>query len=235
VTIHRNGGAVAESKSARYVKKPAKQRLPRAEKADRTKRLIFESAAEVVGEVGYAAASISEITRRAGLAQGTFYNYFASREELFGQLLPTLGEEMLDHIAHFVRGSKDIIEMEERGFRGFFHYLAINSAYLKILTEAETLVPAAYKIHFDTVAGRYVESLRRSKARGELTNFTDDELEVLAYILMAVRSHLARFGRKNASGQPLPEAIVRTYMKFVRAGIASGGAAAPRPGGKSKA
>jgi hypothetical protein len=128
-----------------------------------------------------------------------------------------------------VRGSKDIIELEERGFRGFFHYLTVNPAYLKILTEAETLVPAAYKVHFDNVAGRYAESLRRSKARGELVNFDEDELEVLAYIFMAVRSHLARFARKNAAGQPLPEAIVRTYIKFARSGIAAGGAAALRP------
>ena len=40
---------------------------------------------------------ISLITQRAGVAQGTFYNHFKTRQDLLDQLLPALGKDMLEH------------------------------------------------------------------------------------------------------------------------------------------
>jgi AcrR family transcriptional regulator len=60
----------APSRSAR------KPRLSRAEKAEATRAALFDAAIEIVGEHGYAGASVALITTRANVAQGTFYNYF---------------------------------------------------------------------------------------------------------------------------------------------------------------
>jgi AcrR family transcriptional regulator len=62
------------------------------------RRALLQAAAEVVGEVGYADASISSITQRCGIAQGTFYNYFKSRQDLFDQLLPDVGSGMREPV-----------------------------------------------------------------------------------------------------------------------------------------
>ncbi len=48
---------------------------------------LQESARAVFTEKGFKDASIGEITQRAGLAVGTFYLYFESKEKLFIQLL----------------------------------------------------------------------------------------------------------------------------------------------------
>ena len=78
---------------------PLKQpRMTREEKARDTYMRILEAAAQVVGDDGYADASVSKITRLAGVAQGTFYNYFESRQHVFDKLLPYMGRQMLDHI-----------------------------------------------------------------------------------------------------------------------------------------
>jgi hypothetical protein len=69
-----------------------KPRSTRAERAERVRDALFEAAAEVVGKYGYVGASISRITAKAKVAQGTFYNYFESRQHLLDQLLPVLGE-----------------------------------------------------------------------------------------------------------------------------------------------
>src|SRR3546814_6903453 len=67
--------------------RPVKQRrLSREEKARETYMRILEAAAQVVGEEGYAEASVSKITRLAGVAQGTFYNYLESRQHIFDKL-----------------------------------------------------------------------------------------------------------------------------------------------------
>jgi AcrR family transcriptional regulator len=44
---------------------------PVTARGEATRRKILDAAEEVFGEMGYYEASISEITRRAGVAQGT--------------------------------------------------------------------------------------------------------------------------------------------------------------------
>ncbi|MER5885446.1 ScbR family autoregulator-binding transcription factor [Streptomyces sp. NPDC001941] len=56
--------------------------MARQERAIRTRRAILVAAAEVFAEVGYDAATISEILKRSGLTKGALYFHFASKEEL---------------------------------------------------------------------------------------------------------------------------------------------------------
>ncbi|MFG2636418.1 ScbR family autoregulator-binding transcription factor [Streptomyces sp. NPDC048362] len=52
------------------------------ERAIRTRRAILVAAAAVFAEVGYEAATISEILSRADVTKGALYFHFASKEEL---------------------------------------------------------------------------------------------------------------------------------------------------------
>jgi AcrR family transcriptional regulator len=59
-------------------------------KRERTKvanrQAILDAARAVFGELGYEAATVRDIIRRTGLASGTFYNYYKSKEEVFDAL-----------------------------------------------------------------------------------------------------------------------------------------------------
>ena len=50
-------------------------------------QLIFDSAEQIFGASGYASATIEEIAGNAGVAKGTVYLYFSSKQELFISLL----------------------------------------------------------------------------------------------------------------------------------------------------
>ncbi|WP_250402132.1 ScbR family autoregulator-binding transcription factor [Streptomyces cellostaticus] len=52
------------------------------ERAIRTRRNILVAAAEVFADVGYEAATISEILQRANVTKGALYFHFASKEQL---------------------------------------------------------------------------------------------------------------------------------------------------------
>lgn len=52
------------------------------ERAIRTRQAILAAAAAVFAEVGYEAATISEILQRANVTKGALYFHFASKEEL---------------------------------------------------------------------------------------------------------------------------------------------------------
>lgn len=47
------------------------------------KQALAQAARQVFADKGYKAASIAEIARKAGVAVGSFYNYYASKDEVF--------------------------------------------------------------------------------------------------------------------------------------------------------
>src|SRR5690606_17752077 len=109
----------------------------RAEKVEQTRSALLRAAAEVVGEHGYTGAMISLITARAGVAQGTFYNYFEFQKDLLDQLLPIMGRQMLDHIQQISRDRPTEQERELERFKAFFSFLEDSPAFYRILYEAE--------------------------------------------------------------------------------------------------
>lgn len=54
---------------------------------NKTKRKIFETSMKLFAEKGYDATSIEEITANVGVAKGTLYYHFSSKEEIFGFLI----------------------------------------------------------------------------------------------------------------------------------------------------
>lgn len=55
-------------------------------RADR-REAIKQAAIEVFSEKGYHAAKVSQIVKRVGVAQGTFYLYYEGKQQIFGELL----------------------------------------------------------------------------------------------------------------------------------------------------
>ncbi|GCD38339.1 TetR family transcriptional regulator [Streptomyces chrestomyceticus JCM 4735] len=52
-----------------------------------TRRKLFEAAVTLIAEQGFSSTTVDEIAERAGVAKGTVYYNFASKNELFEELL----------------------------------------------------------------------------------------------------------------------------------------------------
>lgn len=63
------------------------KRLTRAESQAATRAALLDAAARVFIERGFAGASVERIAAEAGYTRGAFYSNFATREELFAELL----------------------------------------------------------------------------------------------------------------------------------------------------
>ncbi|MEV0323695.1 ScbR family autoregulator-binding transcription factor [Streptomyces sp. NPDC050658] len=61
--------------------------MARQERATRTRQAILVAAGEVFDEVGYEAATISEILKRSGVTKGALYFHFSSKAELAQSVL----------------------------------------------------------------------------------------------------------------------------------------------------
>ncbi|MFD7844932.1 TetR/AcrR family transcriptional regulator [Nocardia sp. NPDC059764] len=60
------------------------------EKSLRTRALLLDAAIDSLAEVGYASASIADITARAGVTRGAQLHHFHTRQELFAQAIEHL-------------------------------------------------------------------------------------------------------------------------------------------------
>lgn len=65
----------------------SRARGPSPEKTARTRAAIVRAAFESFVVQGFADSRIEDISRRAGVAKGTVYSYFATKEALFEQVL----------------------------------------------------------------------------------------------------------------------------------------------------
>jgi AcrR family transcriptional regulator len=205
------------TRSRRAVSEAPTRKLTRAEQRDLTRKSLIDAACDVVGNHGYLGATVTAITRRAGVAQGTFYNYFESREDLFDQLLPALSGTMFDHIRAAAQGARSEQAREEASMRAYFDFLHRVPAFYRILYESETFAPTAYRANIDMIARNYARVLQRARADGKIVAFTRRELEPIVYMLMGARHYLSmRHQRRGRLDRPVPDWVVKAYMKLIR-------------------
>jgi len=219
--------------AASATRRRAKPKLTRAERNEAVRARLFAAAAKVVGRHGYADASVSRITTKAGVAQGTFYHHFRNRQEVLDELLPSIGRRMLDFIARRIDRAASEEEKEIARFRGFFDFLQEVPEFLRILNEAEFFAPAGYQRHIDMIAEGYMRILRRGRDSGTMGDFTNEELEVVGHILLGARAYLSRrYAYDGTRVHSIPEHVVSAYAKLLRGGLFTAGrsavATAPR-------
>lgn len=63
------------------------------------RRAILNAARELVAEGGFAAAQMTEVARKAGVATGTLYRYFPSKEELCRQVFREVSAREMNVLA----------------------------------------------------------------------------------------------------------------------------------------
>ncbi len=193
-----------------------------ASKSEQTRQRLLLAAAKVVAKVGYHKASIARITSAAKLASGGFYYYFKTREDLFSELLPWIGEKMIAYISSYLDGDIWGIEREIRSFEAYAIFLHENPEFYRIFSEAYVYAPKAYKKHFALVIDNYCDSLRIQKAKGYL-EVADDDIPTLAHFLIGMRAYFSQmYVGKILDGNM--EGVLELYRRllegdvFVRSG-----------------
>ena len=66
-----------------------------------TRDAILEHAKKIFSEKGYHDTSVSDIISAAGMAQGSFYNYFKSKKAIFHEIIKDFTEELISRVAQY--------------------------------------------------------------------------------------------------------------------------------------
>jgi AcrR family transcriptional regulator len=176
-------------------------KAPRTERGRRTVRKLLEAAAQEFGARGYHEAAITGITQRAGVALGTFYTYFESKEELFRALVRDMSQATRAHVAEAVRGAPNRIAAERIGLAAFIAFTRQHPELYRIIEEAQFVAEDCYREHYLTFVDGYRQGLAAAAARGEITE-GPDELRAWALIGMSVFLGM-RYAIWNADMDPV--------------------------------
>jgi len=160
-------------------------KAPRTERGRRTVRKLLEAAAQEFGQRGFHEAAITGITARAGVALGTFYTYFESKEELFRALVRDMSQATRAHVAEAVRGAPDRLAAERIGLAAFIAFTRKHPELYRIIEEAQFVAEDVYREHYLTFVEGYREGLAAATAKGQIVE-GPDELRAWALIGMSV-------------------------------------------------
>jgi AcrR family transcriptional regulator len=70
--------------------------IAKAVKAEATRQALIAAARQLFGEQGYAATSVDEIARQAGVTKGALYHHFRDKDDLFRAVVEDVKREVTD-------------------------------------------------------------------------------------------------------------------------------------------
>ena len=192
-------------------------KAPRTARGRETLRKLLDAAAKEFGEMGFHAASISGITRRAGTALGSFYTYFDSKEAIFSALVRDMSEAVAGTVFAEVPAEAVGVEREREALAAFLGFVREHKEIYRIIDEAEFADPASYRAHYEGTAARIAARFDQNVAEGTMSA---GDNEVRAWAIMGMNVFLGlRFG---VWGQDRSIAgIARTVEGLLREGIAN--------------
>ena len=193
-------------------------KAPRTPRGERTLRKILDAARDEFGERGFSESSIVGITQRAGVALGTFYTYFDSKEAVFQALVRDMSAQVRDHVAPAFKDATDALDGERRALESFLQFARKHRDVYRIIDEAEFVEPSAYREHYETTATRIAARLVAARDKGEIgRDYSDDELEMLAWALMGANVFLGLRYAVWSSADPAE--VAAATGKLLRSGL----------------
>ena len=191
-------------------------KIPRTARGERTMRKILDAAREEFGEHGFSDSSIVGITQRAGVALGTFYTYFESKEALFQALVRDMSAQVRDTVGPAFRDASDGLDGERRALSTFLRFARDHRDIYRIIDESEFVDPVAYREHYETTATRIAARLKIARERKEIEGaYSDFDLDVLAWGMMGANVFLGlRFAVwDDVEGERVADAMSRVWRK----------------------
>lgn len=108
----------------------------RERKKLQSRKMILEAAISEFSKKGYKETSVADIMAAADLGIGTFYNYFASKEELLFSLLGRLGGTIRIALAEAREAERSSLELLEVGARVTAKFLDENRFVMPLFLSA---------------------------------------------------------------------------------------------------
>jgi AcrR family transcriptional regulator len=124
--------------------------------ASQRRERILEAAAEAFAARGYHSASVGQVAEAAGITKPVIYDHFASKRELFVELMETAREELTSRGFEAMRGDAPLEDRLRAAITAFFSYVEEHPATARVLFTPPTgepdLLAAAQRVQAEATA-----------------------------------------------------------------------------------
>ncbi len=189
---------------------------PLSARGERTRGRLLDAAEQVFAEFGYHDASIVKITEACGVAQGTFYLYFQSKQQIFDELVLDLNRRVRRAMSEGAAQGTTRAERERLGFLGYFRFTTEHPALYRIIRQAEIVSPDILHQHYERIARGYVAGLEEAMDAGEVV---EADPEVLAWILMGIGEIVGMRWILWGDSAAVPDDVFEQMYQFLRRGL----------------
>ena len=198
----------------------ASGKAPRTPRGERTLRKILDAAREEFGERGFSDSSIVGITQRAGVALGTFYTYFDSKELLFQALVRDMSAQVAATVGPAFVGSPNALDAARDGLELFLRFARENRHIYRIIDEAEFVDPRSYREHYETTATRIAARFVAARENGEIAaDLSNSDQEILAWASMGANVFLGL--RYSVWASADPKRVAAVANRLLRKGMSA--------------
>jgi TetR/AcrR family fatty acid metabolism transcriptional regulator len=167
-------------------------------KEDKSKRRdeIVTAAKKVFARNGFHATTISHIAKEAGLAYGSVYWYFDSKDELFHALMAAEGDALRAHIAAALAAASSRPDRDREPLRttvqSVLEFFEADKAVTKLLLRDASALGDQFERHLGSIYERFVDDIEKhmvvAQERGTVINAPP---RMLAFSLAALIGQLA--------------------------------------------
>jgi AcrR family transcriptional regulator len=183
-----------------------------------TRERLLQAAQELIEDGGYGAASVAAIAGRAGVAAGTLYRHFPSKEQLFVELFRSVcarEERAMQAAAEQMNGASAVARLEE--VLATFARRALRNprlAWALIAEPVDPLVDAERLAYRERYAALIAESLRAGIEAGEVPeqNVTLTAAALVGGCGEALVGPLSPLAQERPASQEVVEAL-RTFVR----------------------
>jgi AcrR family transcriptional regulator len=165
--------------------------------AARNRAALVRAAREVFERDGFVHARITDIARAAGVAHGSFYSHFESKEEALAAVLAEVQEEMLHPgpAAAPTEGS-DPVAVIEAANRAYLEAYRRNARLMAMLEQVATVDEDFRRLRLersDAFVERNAKAIRHLQGAGLADPGLDPDLTALAISAMVSRTAYVAF------------------------------------------
>ncbi len=191
-------------------------RVPASARGARTRTALVQAARNVFERDGFLDARITDITAEAGVAAGTFYTYFTSKEDAFAAVMAEVEEEMLHPRLIEVADRDDPVGVIEAANRAYLISYRRNAKLMALMEEVAQVDDGFRRLRLRRArafAERNAQALSRLQQRGLADPELDPRLAALALSAMVSRVAYLRYvqGFGNASAESLVQTLTRLW------------------------
>lgn len=185
---------------------------------NKTKRAIFDAAIKIFSISGYDGATMDDMAQEAGVAKGTLYYYFKSKEEIFKYIITEGVEVIKEQIAETVEKEEDALSKLKSLCALQLKLVYEKKEFFKVIM-SQLWGQEVRQLELRNVIGSYINSIEKyMKQAIDEGVIKNGEPYFMAYIFFGLLCSAAVYELINKGKSDIDE-VTENLMTYILHGI----------------